>query len=71
MELNNNTYDILKYVALIGLPVIATLIGTLGEIWGITNTTEIVATINAFAVALGGLLQLSSIKYKKERNQNE
>lgn len=71
MKLSNNAYDILKYVALIGLPVIATLIGTLGEIWGLINTTEIVATINAFAVALGGLLQLSSIKYEKERNQNE
>lgn len=71
MKLSNNVYDILKYVALIGLPVVATLIGTLGEIWGITYVTEIVATINALAVALGGLLQLSSIKYEKERNQNE
>ena len=67
MKLTNNSYDILKYVALIGLPVIATLIGTLGEIWGLTNTTEIVATINALAVALGGLLQLSSIKYAKDK----
>ena len=67
MKLNNNVYDILKYVALIGLPVIATLIGTLGEIWGITNVTEIVATTNALAVALGGLLQLSSIKYAKDK----
>ena len=67
MKLSNNVYDILKYVALIGLPVIATLIGTLGEIWGITNVTEIVATINALAVALGGLLQLSSIKYEQNK----
>lgn len=67
MKLTNNSYDILKYVALIGLPVIATLIGTLDEIWGITNVTEIVATINALAVALGGLLQLSSIKYAKDK----
>ena len=66
MKLSNNVYDILKYVALIGLPVIATLIGTLGEIWGVENVTQIVATINALAVALGGLLQLSSVKYKKE-----
>lgn len=71
MKLSNNVYDILKYVALIALPVIATLIGTLGEIWGVMKVTEIVATINALAVALGGLLQLSSIKYEKERNQNE
>ena len=66
MKLTNNSYDILKYVALIGLPVIATLLGTLGEIWGVENVTQIVATINALAVALGGLLQLSSAKYKKE-----
>ena len=67
MKLSNNTYDVLKYVALIGLPVIATLIGTLGEIWGVENVTQIVATINALAVALGGLLQLSSIKYEQEK----
>ena len=67
MKLSNNTYDILKYVALIGLPVIATLIGTLGEIWGVENVTQIVATINALAVALGGLLQLSSIKYEQDK----
>ena len=67
MKLSNNVYDILKYVALIGLPVVATLIGTLGEIWGMTNVTEIVATINALAVALGGLLQLSSIKYEQNK----
>ena len=67
MKLTNNSYDILKYVALIGLPVIATLLGTLGEIWGVENVTQVVATINALAVALGGLLQLSSIKYEQDK----
>ncbi|MHA3225674.1 phage holin [Globicatella sulfidifaciens] len=66
--MTNKTYDILKYVALIGLPVVATLLGTLGEIWGVENVTQIVATINALSVALGGLLQISSHQYKKGEN---
>ncbi|UPQ86441.1 phage holin [Ignavigranum ruoffiae] len=67
--MSNKKYDVLKYVALIGLPAIATLIGTLGEIWGLQNADQIVLTINACAVMLGSLLQVSSNAYHKQNGK--
>lgn len=63
MKLSNNTYDILKKVALIFLPALATLWLTLGKIWGLPYTTEIGATITAVGVFLGACLEVSSKNY--------
>ena len=65
MTLKSNIYDILKYIALIGFPAISALIGTVGEAlnWHYTSVTVII--INAVAVCLGSLLQVSSSNYKK------
>ena len=56
--MSNKVYDILKKVALIILPALATLWLTLGKIWGLPYTTEIGATITAVAVFLGACLEL-------------
>ena len=66
MKLNNKTYDILKWVALVGLYAFATLINGLGEIWAIPYTTEIVKTINLFGTVLGIVLGISNINYNKK-----
>ena len=63
MKLSNNTYDILKKIALIILPALATLWLTLGKIWSLPYTTEIGATITAVAVFLGACLEISSKNY--------
>ena len=60
MKLSNETYDILKKVALIFLPALATLWLTVGKIWGLPYTTEIGATVTAVAVFLGACLEVSS-----------
>ena len=65
MRLSNSAYDILKKVALIVLPALATLWLTLSKIWGIPYTTEIGATITAVAVFLGACLEVSSKNYYK------
>lgn len=65
--MKNKTYDMLKWVALIALPVFSTLIGSLGEIWGFQYSEQIVLTVNAIGIALGGLLQYSSNNYNKEQ----
>lgn len=67
MKLSNNTYDILKKIALIILPALATLWLTLGKIWGLPYTTEIGATITAVAVFLGACLEISSKNYYLEK----
>ena len=66
MKLSNNTYDILKKIALIILPALATLWLTLGKIWGLPYTTEIGATITAVAVFLGACLEISSKNYWRD-----
>ena len=64
--LSNNTYDILKWVCLIGLPAVAALIAALGDIWGLPNVSNIVLTINAVGVFLGALIGISTAAYYKK-----
>lgn len=64
--LDNKVYDILKWVALIVLPAIATLYTALAGIWGFPYGEEIPATITAVDLFLGALLGVSSMKYNKE-----
>lgn len=64
--MSNRTYDILKWIALVVLPAVATLYGVLSKIWGLPYGSEIVATITAIDVFLGTLLGVSSIQYAKK-----
>lgn len=61
--MSNRTYDVLKWIALIGLPAFATFYATLGQVWGLPLATEITATIVALDTFLGTVLGVSSIKY--------
>ena len=66
MKLSNETYDLLKKVALYFLPALATLWLTIGKIWGIPYTTEIGATLTAIDVFIGACLGISSKNYYDE-----
>lgn len=70
MKLDNKTYDILKYVALIALPALQVFWLTIGKIWDISYTVEIGATIGAVALLLGTLLGVSTRNYYDE-NQTQ
>lgn len=63
--LPNKVYDVLKWIALIALPAVATLWLTLGQIWSFSYVNEIGATIIAIDTFLGALLGVSTITYKK------
>lgn len=65
--LSNKTYDILKYVALIALPALATFYAGLSEVWGLPHATQIPATITLVDALLGTLLMISSSKYHKQQ----
>lgn len=65
MKMSNQTYDILKYVAQIGLPALGTLYFALAKIWGLPYGTEIVGTITAIDTCLGTMLKLSSDAYNR------
>lgn len=62
----NRTYDILKWVSMVVLPALATLIIGIFKIWNIPYGVEISATIMALDTFLGALLGISSIQYNKE-----
>lgn len=62
--MSNKTYDILKYVAQIVLPALATLYIALGNLWPLPYVEGISGTIIALDAFLGALLQISTTKYK-------
>lgn len=61
--LTNRLYDVLKIVAQIVLPALATLYFTLAQVWGWEHGAEVVASITAFDTFLGVLLTVSTKKY--------
>lgn len=63
--MTNRTYDIMKEIAQIWLPALATLYFTLASIWGFPYAEQIVGTISAIDVFLGAILKISTIKYNK------
>lgn len=67
--MSNKTYDILKYIAQIVLPAIATLYFAVAQIWGLPYGEQIVGTITAVDAFLGALLGISTAKYNKEEKK--
>lgn len=68
--LNNKVYEILKWLALIALPALATLVSVILPLWNIVDegtTTAIVGTITAVSTFLGTLLGVSTMKYRKNQ----
>ena len=66
MKLTNKAYDVLKYIAQIVLPALATLYVTIAGIWGLPYAEAVSGTIMAVDFFLGALLKISSDNYYKE-----
>lgn len=66
MKMSNQTYDVLKWIAQILLPAIATLYFALARIWELPLAEQIVGTITAIDAFLGVLLGISSATYHQE-----
>lgn len=66
MNFNNKVYNVLKWIALILLPAISTLLMSLGDIWGLPYKEQICLTITAVDTFLGALLAISTAAYKGE-----
>lgn len=63
--MSNKIYDVLKWIALIALPALATLIATIFTIWNIPYGDAISATIMAIDTFLGVCLGVSTSSYNK------
>lgn len=66
---NNKVYDVLKYIAEIGLPAVGTLYAALAKIWGFPYGEEVVSTVMAVDLCLGAFLGISNTQYKKALDQ--
>lgn len=64
--MNSKLYDVLKFIALIGLPAFGTLYFTLAQIWKLPCGEEIVGTITAIDLFLGAVLGISKTQYDKD-----
>lgn len=68
--MSNKHYDILKWIAQIVLPAIATLYFALASIWGLPYGEQIVGTITAIDAFLGAILGISTVNYNKRKEDN-
>lgn len=64
--MKNKTYDRLKFIAQVILPLLATFYVTLAELWGLPFSTEISGTIMAVDTLMGGILMKLSSDYNKK-----
>ena len=71
MTLKNSVYDKLKWVAILLLPSLATLVAVIFKIWNLPYGNEIAQTITALATFLGAILGISSVQYKRANNETK
>lgn len=64
--MSNKWYDRLKWVAILGLPGLASAIRIIFALWGLPYADAIAGTIDAIAFMLGTWLGISHIQYKKK-----
>lgn len=69
--MSDKVYDVLKFIAQIVLPALATFYLTLAGIWSLPYGEEISGTIMAIDTLLGACLMLSSKNYNKNNVSNE
>lgn len=62
--MSNKWYDRFKWVAILGLPGLATAVRIIFALWGLPYADAIAGTIDAIAVMLGTWLGISHIQYK-------
>lgn len=69
--MSNKLYDVLKWIAQILLPALATLYFALAGIWDFPFGEQIVGTIAAVDTFLGVLLGISTAQYNKKMKMEE
>ena len=63
----NRVYDWMKWITILALPAIATLLIAIGNIWNIAILTPVAATVTAVTALLGTVLGISTISYNKSK----
>lgn len=63
----SRVYDVLKWVAVLVIPAVAFLVGTLGAAWGWPYASAIVTTINAVGLTIGVCIGVSTLDGLRKR----
>lgn len=66
MKLPDKWYDILKWIALICLPALATFYVALSGVWGWPYADEVAKTATAVCTLIGALIGISTASYYKD-----
>ena len=69
--MNNKVYNVLKWIAMIVLPALATLYLGLSNVWGLPYGEEVSTTITLVNTFLGTVLMISTNQYNKRVDTNE
>lgn len=69
--MSNKVYDVLKWIATVGLPAITACYLTLAFIWGWPYAEQIGATLSAITTLACTLLGISSMNYQKKLKGGE
>lgn len=66
MKLNDNVYNVLKWVCMVVIPALTTAYVGLSAVWGWPYATEIAKTSAVICTLLGALLGISTSTYYKD-----
>jgi polyferredoxin len=69
MKLNDKAYDILKWIALIVIPALATAYVGLASVWNWPYATQVAETATVVCTLLGALLGISTAQYNKDGSE--
>lgn len=67
IKLNDQLYDVLKWVTMIVIPALATAYVGLSGVWGWPYADEIAKTAAVVCTLLGALLGISTAEYNKSK----
>lgn len=65
--MNDKLYDVLKHLAIIGLPALSAFYSKIAATWGLPYTEQIPETLSAFSLFLGTILCLSDVNYNRKQ----
>ncbi len=69
MKLPDSVYNLLKWLALLAIPALATFYGVIGKVWDLPYTAEIVTTLTAIGTLIGTLIGVSQYNINKEKKE--
>lgn len=67
---SNKIYNILKWIALIALPALSTLVFALSNIWNF-DATPVIGTIAAIETFIGSLIGVSTYQYNRNKSDGQ